>query len=394
VYLNTGKLLHKMGNEVIYFSTKSSQNEASEFSDYFINDVDALKLNFKDQLLNTPRKLYSFEAKRNLEKLVLETKPDVAHIHLYKGGLTASILPVLKKYKIPVVITLHDYSLLCPRNIMIDGGGKICEKCLNSSTINCILKRCNRKNIFYSTISYIEFNLNNNLLKPEDYFSKIICVSKFNYEKHLVKTNLKEKLAHVYNFNSRLNNSLPNQTKGGYFLFYGRLSQEKGLLTLVNAWKQVNNKIRLKIVGEGALSQQIEQHVRENKIENIEILGYKTGEVLNQLIRDASFIIVPSEWYENNPMTIIEGYSMGKPVIGSNIGGIPELIQDGKTGFLFEMGNVDDLVLKIKQADSLSNENYEMFSKDAVQFANENFSEDLHYRKLMKIFTDAINSNS
>jgi glycosyltransferase involved in cell wall biosynthesis len=338
--------------------------------------------------------LYSFEAKRNLEKLILEAKPDVAHIHLYKGGLTASILPVLKKYKIPVVITLHDYSLLCPRNIMIDGDGKICEKCLTSSTINCLLKRCNRKNIFYSTISYIEFNLNNNLLKPEDYFSKIICVSKFNYEKHLVKTNLKEKLEHVYNFNSRLNNSIPNQTKGGYFLFYGRLSLEKGLLTLVNAWKQVNNKIRLKIVGEGALSQQIEQNIRENKIENIEILGYKTGEVLNQLIRDASFIIVPSEWYENNPMTIIEGYSMGKPVIGSNIGGIPELIQDGKTGFLFEMENVDDLVLKINRADSLSDENYEMFSKAAVQFANENFSEDLHYNKLMKIFTDVINTNS
>jgi glycosyltransferase involved in cell wall biosynthesis len=136
VYLNTGELLTRMGHEVIYFSTNSDKNEPTEFQEYFVNDVDALNLTFIRQLLNTPRKLFSLEAKRNLEKLLIIAKPGIAHVHLYKGGLTASILPVLRKYRIPTLITLHDFSLLCPRNIFLDGDSNICMKCIDYHTIN------------------------------------------------------------------------------------------------------------------------------------------------------------------------------------------------------------------------------------------------------------------
>jgi glycosyltransferase involved in cell wall biosynthesis len=389
VYLNTGELLRKMGHEVIYFSTNSPKNESTRFSDYFVNDVDALELNFVKQFFNVPRKLYSFNAKKNLQKLIGDTKPDIAHIHLYKGGLTASILPVLRKNNIPVVITLHDYSLLCPRNILIDGDGKICEKCLKRP-FYCVIKRCNRKNIFYSTINYIEYEINNKIFKPKKYFDRIICVCRFNLEKHKIKTNIKDKLICLYNFSLNLQNIVPNHEKGDYFLFYGRIKKMKGILTLIEAWKGVSGGLKLKVAGEGDLYQQIEEKIQNEKIKNVELLGYKLGDELLKLIKNASFIIVPSECYENNPMTIIEGYSFGKPVIGSNIGGIPEIIEEGKTGFTFEMQNAKKLTSLIQFAGKINSKEYSKMSINARFYAEKHFSPENHYQKLLAIYNEII----
>ena len=389
VYLNTGELLSRMGHDVSYFSTNSPKNEPTRYSEYFIDDIDALELGFTKQLLSTPRKLYAFEAKRNLERLIRDIKPEIAHVHLYKGGLTASILPVLRKNRIPVIITLHDYSLLCPRNILIDGDGNICEKCLNRP-FYCVIKRCNRKNIFYSTINYIEYEINNKIYKPQKYFNRIICVSKFNCQKHSMRPNLRDRLVHIYNFSPEIETIVPDHIKGEYFLYFGRLSDEKGIKTLVKAWKELDSRYKLKIVGEGKLYQELVREVKDNKEGNIDLLGFKSGEELKGIVRNASLVIIPSECYENNPMTIIEAYSMGKPVIGSNVGGIPEILMDKKTGFLFEMRNAGDLVSKIRHAFSLIPREYELLSKNARQFAEDNFSEKAHYKQLIRVYTEVI----
>jgi glycosyltransferase involved in cell wall biosynthesis len=197
VYLNTGELMESRGHDVAYFSTKSEYNYPAPYSEYFVRDIDALKLNFFEQFLFMPRKLYSWEANRNLKKVIDRFEPDLAHIHLYKGGLTAAILPVLRRKKIPSVITLHDYSLLCPRNIMIDGKGNICERCLTMTRLNCIYHRCNRKNLYYSIVNYLEFVLNNDIFKPKNYFNRIICVSKFNYLKHSSHPLFRDRFLHL-----------------------------------------------------------------------------------------------------------------------------------------------------------------------------------------------------
>lgn len=390
VYLNTGDLLESRGHEIAYFSTRSQYNYSTQYSEYFVRDIDALKLNFVEQLVYMPRKLYSREAQLKLGKVVDDFKPDLAHIHLYKGGLTAAILPVLRKKKVPTVITLHDYSLLCPRNIMIDGDGKICERCLTATRLNCIYHRCNRKNLYYSIVNYIEFVLNNDLFKPRDYFSRIICVSRFNYLKHGNHPLFAERFVHLYNFYPLLSQSNPKTIKGSYFLFYGRLAPEKGVMTLINTWKKLSKDIHLKIIGEGVMSAQIKDEIRVSYLDNIEFLGFRKGEELFSFIRDASFVLVPSEWYENNPLTIVEAYSVGKPVIGSNIGGIPELIIEGKTGFLFEMGNSGALEEKIKTAAEMNDSNYLEMSEAAYRFACDKFSEKDHYRDLLKIYRDVI----
>lgn len=390
VYLNTGDLLESRGHDVAYFSTKSPYNYPSPYSEYFINDIDALKLNFVEQLIFMPRKLYSWQSSRNLRKIIDHFKPDLAHIHLYKGGLTAAILPVLRKCKIPTVITLHDYSLLCPRNIMIDGNGNICERCLTATRLNCIYHRCNRKNLYYSIVNYLEFVLNNDIFNPKDYFRKIICVSKFNYLKHSLHPLFGDRFLHLYNFYPLLSQSNPNTQKGNYLLFYGRLAPEKGVMTLLNTWKRLGKDVQLKIIGEGGMSAMIKDEIRDNNLSNIEFLGFRKGEELFEYIRNASFVLVPSEWYENNPLTIVEAYSTGKPVIGSNIGGIPELVLEGKTGYLFSMGDSAELEEKINKAVNMDENEYQAMSETAYRFACEKFSEKAHYRDLLNVYKEVV----
>lgn len=390
VYLNTGDLMESRGHDVAYFSTKSPYNHPAPYSEFFVRDIDALKLNFLEQLLFMPRKLYSWEANRNLKKVLDLFEPDLAHIHLYKGGLTASILPVLRRKKIPTVITLHDYSLLCPRNIMIDGNGKICERCLTATRLNCIYHRCNRKNLYYSIVNYLEFVLNNDFFKPKNYFNRIICVSKFNYLKHSSHPLFRDRFLHLYNFYPLLSQSNPNTEKGSYFLFYGRLAPEKGVMTLINTWKRLGKEVRLKIIGEGVMSAMIKDEIKNSNLTNIEFLGFRKGEELFSYIRNSSFVLVPSEWYENNPLTIVEAYSSGKPVIGSNIGGIPELIIEEKTGYLFSMGDSMELEAKINKALQLTESEYLEMSETAYRFACYKFSEKTHYRDLLNIYREVI----
>jgi len=209
-------------------------------------------------------------------------------------------------------------------------------------------------------------------------------------EIHSRKSELKEKLVHLYNFYPKLETTVPNHKKGDYFLFYGRLSYEKGILTLLKAWKNINSENQLKIVGVGNTMKSILTYISQNNLTNIEILGFKSGNELKEIVSKASFIIVPSEWYENNPLTIIEAYSNGRPVIATRIGGIPEIVNDNSTGFLFEMGNIDQLSQKIIKACQLTDDDYFTMSKNAREFADKNFSEEEHYINLMNIYRNLL----
>lgn len=389
VYLDTGRLLEDNGHEVAYFSSFSENTLENEFSRYFVKTEDILKSGIKDKLLSVPKRLYSFETKRNLSELISDFKPQLAHIHLYKGELTVSLLLTLKQFNVPTVITLHDYSLLCPRNILFDADNNICDKCISGSTFNCILKRCNRKNLFYSIVNFIEFNINNKLINPVNYFNKIICVSKFNYNIHLSsKEQLKTHLTHLYNFSPVIDKSVPNHSKGNSYLYFGRLSKEKGVKTLIHTFER--NGYNLKIVGTGELFEEIQNYINTKKLTNIEMLGFKSGSELTKLICDSSFVIVPSEWFENNPMTIIEAYALGKPVIGSRIGGIPEIIIEGETGFTFEMGNSDELLKVTNYTEIMTQDQYGVMSNKARAFAVNHFSESVHYNKLISIYDEIL----
>ncbi len=388
VYFETSELLEKKGHEVIHFSVRDENISETEDLKYFVNPIQYKDVSFFTKLKNIKRFIYSAEAKENLEKLILEKKPDIAHLHIFYGRLSNSILPVLKKYNIPTVMTVHEYRMLCPIYTMLDKEGNICEKCANGNYIHCVLKKCNKGDIFNSTISAFECFIRDKFFPYEKHIDKFIMVSKFIMDRHIkYKPELKEKAVQIYNF---VNSDFKKELKflhNNYYLYFGRLSREKGLFTLIKAWKNFPD-LYLKIVGTGDLEKEIRDFINTNKINNINLLGYKYGVELKEIIENAKFVIVPSEWYENNPMSLIESFSEGTPVIGAEIGGIPELVKNGITGFLFKPKNIDSLIQSIKKAENLSKPDYINISKNAYKFAKENFNSEIYYKRLINIYKE------
>lgn len=386
VYFNTGNLLAENGHEVIHFSTSHPQNTESSFSDYFVPFIENRKNGFTYKVLNSGRYLYNKDASRNLIKLIEDFKPDIAHLHLIYGELSASVLKALRKMRVPVVQTVHDYRLLCPANALLDSQNRICEKCINRRFYQCSLNRCLEDDFFYSSILSMEAYIRKYLIDPISYIDLFIFVSKFSEQKHFeFDRRFESKAVHLYNFTD-LHRTKWESDKENYFLFFGRLSKEKGLETLLNVAGKV--KANFKIAGDGPLAGKVRRCAANN--EHIHFLGYQTGEELKQLISQASYIVVPSEWYENNPMTVLEAYSYGVPVIGARIGGIPEIVIDEKTGFLFTSRDEADLERVILKASRVSLSDYKALSENAISFARQHFSSSNHYLKLMEIYNDVI----
>jgi glycosyltransferase involved in cell wall biosynthesis len=193
----------------------------------------------------------------------------------------------------------------------------------------------------------------------------------------------------LYNFNPNTPAFDKNKFRRQYFLYLGRLSYEKGLVTLIKAFTKLKD-LRLKIVGTGPLEDFLKSLVKETGSNNIEFAGFKSGNELKTIVSEASFNIVPSEWWENNPMSMIESYSAGIPVIGANVGGIPEIIDEDKTGFLFEMKNADRLAEAVVKADILSEEEYITMSNNVVKFAIAKFSKEQYVNVLVDFYEKMI----
>lgn len=384
VYLNTGNLLEEHNFEIAYFSTQNVQNLFSEYTEYFAKDFNPRSVGILEKFKSIKNYLYNTDASKKLSNLINQFKPDIAHIHLFYGSLSASILKTLNEYEIPVVITIHDYRLLCPANAMLDRHSIICEKCKGGKFYNCTFKRCSNGNLFYSTIISIEAYMRKFVIDPLSFIDHFIFVSEFSLNKHIsFDQRFESKSSHLYNFTS--SSILYEFIKGEYLLYYGRLSKEKGIVNLISAVK--NTKSKLKIVGDGPQKEEILHEI--NGCEGIEYLGFKSGLELKELIERCSYVVVPSEWYENNPMTIVEAFSLGKPVIGAKIGGIPELVSD-ETGVIFESGNVLDLSDAISSAINLDINEYKRISKNCLKFAEENFSKNKHFDSLENIYQSLI----
>jgi glycosyltransferase involved in cell wall biosynthesis len=387
VYLNTSKLLEDNGHSVINFSSANDENIKSKYSKFFVSFKDNRGSNLFGKISGVKDYLYNRSAKNKLEALIREYRPEIAHLHLFYGGLTASILSVLNEFNIPVVLTVHDYRLLCPANAFLDKRSMICEKCKGKFYLNCTINKCLENDFFYSSILTLEAYTRKYLIDPLNYIDHFIFVSHFSRQKHIEYDNrFSDRSTLLYNFTFIPDKWFVNRNRDN-LLFFGRLSKEKGLLTLLKALENTN--LKLKIAGSGPLEKDVENYV--SSFGNVELLGHKSGNELEELINDASYIIVPSEWYENNPMTVIEAFAHGRPVIGSDIGGIPEAVIEMGTGFLHKSRSIDDLKISIKKAISLGDKDYSNLSESARYFAEKNFSSKSHYIKLMDIYSKVLN---
>jgi glycosyltransferase involved in cell wall biosynthesis len=389
VYFNTAELLKKHGHEVFFFSVKHPENVMDESNSFFATAQDYRNISAVGKLASVPSFFFNRSAYKKLMDLVEKIKPDLAHIHLFMGGLSASILLALKKKKIPVVHSVHDYRLICPAYLFLDGKNKICEKCKDKFYLHCTFNRCSENKLGQSFILSADAYVRKYLIKPINLIDRFIFVSKFSRDKHIeFNAGYAPKSEMLYNFRPELEAIRPTVVKGSYFLYFGRISREKGVGTLIEAAAKAG--ISLKIAGDGPLLKKYS--VRH--FDNIEFLGHRRGHELWSLIQGASFIIVPSEWYENNPLTIIESYALGKPVIGARIGGIPEILKDEKTGYLFEPGDQQGLEQILQKATGLSDAEYIQMSTNARTFAEQNFDPVANYRMLVRIYEDVIKTKN
>lgn len=245
-----------------------------------------------------------------------------------------------------------------------------------------------------SAIMTVEMYFRNLFFHPVKYISSFIFVSEFSKKKHIehdkrfAATNNKV----MYNFSNSdvsLNVISGIDTFDSYFLYYGRLSHEKGVKTLIKAFALHKDK-KLKIVGTGPLEEQLKQLCSELKLNNIEFLGYKVGAELYKIIQNAKYVCVPSECYENNPMTIIESYTLCVPVIGAAIGGITEIVLDMHTGFLFKAGDIFSLSENIGKSDQICKTEYSKMKLEAKKFAEDYFNVDKYYNSLIDFYNKTI----
>ena len=378
VFFNTANLLKAHGHKVVYFSFKRKNNLPCEQSQYFPN--------LGNKLTQIKNYFWNSDAAHQLEKLIVVEKPDIAHLHLFWGLMSPSIFGVLKKHHVPIVHTVHDYRMVCPAYTFKNNIGEICEKCTRGHFINCLKYKCCKGSFMQSILMTLEMYVRNARYHPVDNINGFIFVSKFARKKHIQHDERFKNATSIvlYNYTTPIVNYTDN--KLDYILYYGRLSREKGVATLLEAIKKYP-KIKLKIIGTGPIEEQLKSCYH---YPNIEYLGFKSGKELFDIVALAKFVCVPSEWYENNPMTIIEAYSLGTPVIGAKIGGIPEIVVDSKTGYLFESGNVKSLEESLIKALNQTGNDYKTMSKASYNFYLDNFSENQYYKKLISFYYSII----
>jgi len=333
VFFATTDLLQKAGHQVVPFCMDSPDNLPTRWSGYFPRGADTRMQHASDAL----RYFYNFEARRNLEALLNDAGPfDAAHIHIYHGKMTPAILPVLRRHRIPIVHSLHEYKLACPVYTM-QRDAKPCDSCLTSGPLTGLRHKCKDGSLVRSAVMAAEF-MTARLLGDVRLVDRFLCVSDFQRQVMARAAIPTEKLATLHNFvDTSAIQFRPDHD--GYLLYFGRIEKLKGLATLVDAVTQTGH--RLKIAGSGDWSDQLQRRIQDQT--NIDYVGFKTGSELSHLIARARAVVVPSEWYENCPMSLLEAKAYGKPIIGARIGGIPELVRDGIDGFLFAPGNVTNL---------------------------------------------------
>lgn len=391
-YFALAEALKAKGHDIIFFSMKDSKNLDCPQREYFVNNINYNEKTSKITMLKESMKLiYSNEAKKKFEKLVLKEKPDIVHLNLVHRQITLSILNITQKYKIPVVFTIHDLICVCPNYTMLSSNG-ICEKCLTGRYKSCIQQKCVKNSKSKSLLAVIEAEF----YQRKHYYDKIdlyITPSAF-YQNKLKQGHFTHSPIKYYM------NFLPMHTTykiagdvENYFLFFGRLSREKGIMTLIKAVEQSIQQIHLKIAGNGPQQEEIQNYIKAQHLENkIEILGYQTGESLKEIIDKAKAIVVPSEWYENAPYSVMESMASGKPIIASEIGGLPELVEDGVTGYVFPAGDICGLIQSIEKINNLTEQDYQRMSEKALEYAKESFNWRNYVEHMEKEYNELINS--
>lgn len=343
--LKLGEWLEKNEHEVQYFGMEHEGRCVGNAMDVYTSDMD-FRGGSKIAKLTYPIKtIYSREARIKIRKVLDDFKPHILHINNFNYQLTPSIILEIQKWrkegnKCRIIFTAHDYQLVCPNHMCNNpNNGENCEKCLGGHFIHCTKGKCIHGSTAKSAVGTAEAMFWK-IKGAYKYIDKMICCSEFLKTKMDSNPLFAKKTIALHNFVDKV--EWKETEKKDYALYFGRFSTEKGIGTLIKVCKEIPD-VQFIFAGTGPLESEI------NGIPNIKNVGFQTGAALDQLIKEARFSIYPSEWYENCPFSVMESQMYGTPVLGANIGGIPELIEVGKTGELFESGNLSELKAKVQK---------------------------------------------
>ena len=340
-----GEYLVSQGHEVQYFGMEHEGRCVGNRVNAYTSDMNFHGGDKLSKLIYPIKTIYSREARAQIRKVLDDFNPDVCHLNNFNYQLTPSIILEIVKWRrenareCKIIYTAHDYQLICPNHMMnnpMTHGN--CEKCIGGHFSNCIKGKCIHGSTARSLIGMVEA-VYWNKRGTYQYIDRIICCSEFMKSKMNTNPQFVDKTITILNFVDKEEKKIVD--KKDYVLYFGRYSWEKGVRTLVEAARNLPH-IQFIFAGSGEYATLMED------IPNIMNVGFQSGNQLVNLIKEARFSVCPSEWYENCPFSVMESQVYGTPVLGADIGGIPELIEVGKTGELFESGNVSDLEQKIQ----------------------------------------------
>ena len=340
-----GKQLQKMGHEVQYFGMEHEGRVVGNHTESYTSNMD-FHTGKLAKFLYPFKIIYSKEARQKIRVVLDDFKPDVVHLNNFTYQITPSILYEIRKFekqnnhKVKIVATVHDPQLVCPNHMLINGAtGKPCELCLSGKFRHCAKGKCIHGSTVKSILGMVESRLYRSL-HAYRMIDMVICPSYFIESKLKANPDISGRTKMLRNFIS-ISEPTGQKTEHPYVLYFGRYSEEKGIHTLVKAAKELPD-IPFVFAGNGPFENEV------NAIPNIENKGFTTGSDLADLIANASFSLIASECFENCPFSVMESQMLGTPVIGADIGGIPELIREEVDGELFESGNVEELKEKIQ----------------------------------------------
>lgn len=375
-----GEMLEAKGHEVEYFGLENEKNIVGNSAGAYVSDMDFSKGVSKN--LTAPfRIIYSNEARRKLRKVLRDFKPDIVHLNNIQFHLTPSIIIEANKFRkktksdLKIIYTAHDYQLICPSHGLFDREIRVCEKCLGGNYTHCLRTKCVKGSFMKSLLGMMDAYIWK-ISKAYSYIDTIICPSRFLKDKLDTQKRFADKTVALHNFIEDRTGDITE--KDNYILEFGHLSRDKGTNTLLEVAKRMPDE-KFVFAGYGAAVEDMKD------IPNTEYVGFKTGDELSNLIRRAKCSVYPSEWYENCPFSVIESQMFRTPVICSRMGGIPELLQENKTGLLFEAGNADDLKEKLE---------YFLYTPDVAESFTRNCKDvvfetpETYYNKLIQIYED------
>ncbi len=392
-YFGLAKLLQSHGHEVIFFAMEDEKNIPCKQASDFVRNIDYNAQHSLPEMITLGiRVIYSREAKEKINRLIARERPDLVHINLFQSQLTGSIIDAAKQFSLPIVYTVHDLKCVCPNYTMLEHGHP-CEKCLHGNFLWCIRNNCMKDSRAKSTLAALE----SAFYRWRRFYEKIdlfLTPSLFFKNKLEEAKITRSPILHMANF---LPDSIPCESDGTfkpYFLYFGRLSAEKGLLFLIDCYAMEPRSMPLYIVGTGPLKQRLQEQIRKKGLESqVILLGFREGKDLYSLVRHAKCVILPSQWYENGPYSVMEAMAFGRPVIVSRMGGLPEIVVPGETGFVYEADNPQQLIHDMRVIEAMDTDCFANMSHRIVETAKQRFSGEAYLSRLLTLYESLLSSS-